>query len=237
MRNTVNIAARQLRSYFDGPAAYIVMFLVLLVVGGLFWWYFFLIGKAVSREMFVWMTRVMVVGAPAITMGLLSEEERSGTMELLMSMPLRESQVVLGKFLGAFGLYSVLVLLTLPHPIAVDSLGDLDWGPVFSGYVGLLLLGAAAIGIGLMMSSLTRNQLVAFFLSFFTLAVLWLVPLAFNMLMSGTWASLFQAISLEGQVENMARGVIDTRGVVYFLSLTLFSLAGAFAAVESRRWR
>jgi ABC-2 type transport system permease protein len=237
MGNVANIALRQFRSYFNGPVAYIVSCLVLLGVGAFFWYYFFLQGHAVAREMFDWLGWGMLFAAPALTMGLIAEEEDANTIELLMTMPVREFDVILGKFLGAYGMFVVLVLLTVPHPIAVATLGNLDWGPVLTGYLGVLLMGGAMLAIGLMTSSFTRYQLIAFFLSFGILVFLAIVPLAFTMLMTGTWASVFSTISLMGQLKNMARGVIDSRGVLYFISITVIALSIAFTALESRRWR
>jgi len=237
MNNVMTIAWRQFRSYFNGPVAYIVTIFVMLFVGPLFWYFFFLQNVAIAREMFDWLGWAMLFAAPALTMGLIAEEERSNTIELLMGMPVRESEVILGKYLGCYGIFAVIVLLTLPHPIAVSMLGQLDWGPVFTGYVAILLMGAGMLAVGLMTSTFTRSQLIAFFLSLFILGFLTLVPLAFTRLMSGTWATIFQTVSLMGQLKNMARGVIDSRGVLYFLSLTVIPLSIAFAALESRRWR
>ncbi|MGF1469484.1 MAG: ABC transporter permease [Sandaracinaceae bacterium] len=232
----MTIAGRQFRSYFNGPAAYIVICLVLMFVGGFFWFYFFLEGRAVAVNMFLWLGRSLLFAAPALTMGLLAEERRSGTLELLVSLPVRESEVIIGKFLGAFGLYLVLVALTFVHPIAVASLGDLDWGPVFSGYFGIILLGAAMIALGLMASAWTNDQLIAFFVAFAIMLVLYLVPIAFRILMSGTLATFVDFIGLEEHVRTMARGLIELRAVIYLLSLTIIGLMAAFRALESRRW-
>ncbi len=237
MQNVTNIALRQFRSYFNGPVAYIVAIIMLGVVGFMFWTFFFLQGRATLHEMFNWMGYVMVVAAPAITMGLVAEEKASGTIELLLTMPVKESEVVLGKFFGAFGLYLVIVLLTLVNPIAVSQFGDLDWGPVATGYLGLVLEGAAMIAIGLVASSTQSNQLVAFFISLFLLAVVgWLIPAAARFLATGWVASLLESISFTHHLENMARGVIDTRDVLFFISLTLAGLTLSFQAIEARRW-
>ena len=237
MQNVLNIAKRQFLSYFNGPVAYIVAIIMLGVVGFMFWTFFFLQGRATLSEMFNWMGYVLVVAAPAITMGLVAEEKASGTIELLLTMPVKESEVVLGKFFGAFGLYFVIVLLTLINPFAVSQFGDLDWGPVLTGYLGLLLEGSAMIAIGLVASSTQSNQLVAFFISLFLLAVVgWLIPAAARFLATGWVASFLESISFTHHLENMARGVIDTRDVLYFLSLTIAGLTLSFQAIESRRW-
>src|SRR5690606_28451086 len=123
----------------------------------MFWMQFFLAGRATVNELFFWFGIVMVLAAPALTMGLIAEEKRSGTLELLLTMPVRESEVILGKYLGAFGLFFVIVVLTLANPIAVSTLGNLDWGPVWAGYLGLILQGAAMLAIGIMASSFTKD--------------------------------------------------------------------------------
>jgi ABC-2 type transport system permease protein len=150
-------------------------------------------------------------------------------------MPLRESEVIVGKFLGAAGLLGVLLLCSIPYPMSVSTLGNLDWGPVLSGYVGLYLQGSAMIAIGLAASSFTENQLVAFFSSFFLCAIFvalgWLLPL-----LPPALVNVVQFISFDSHFESLGRGVIDTRDLFYFLSIAGFSLLLAFRALESRRW-
>ena len=233
--NTATIASRQFRSYFNGPVAYIVICLVTFLLGITFWSPFFLMNRATVREMFQWLSYLMAFAAPAITMGLIAEEKRSGTLEFLITMPVREAEVVLGKFLGAVGLLAVLLLVTVPYPLSVAAFGPLDPGPVFAGYLGLLLDGSAMIAIGLAASSFTDNQLIAFFSSFFLCALLalatWLLPLA-----PAGLVNVIEWITFDRHLQSMARGVIDTRDVIYFLSIMAFSLMLAFRALESRRW-
>ncbi|MCA9606105.1 MAG: ABC transporter permease subunit [Myxococcales bacterium] len=237
MQNVWNIALRQFRSYFNGPVAYIVTIIILGAVNFLFWKYFFLQGRATIHEMFNYMGTAMLFAAPALTMGLVAEEKSSGTIELLLTMPVREWEVVVGKFLGAFGLYLVILLFTLVDPIAVSWFGEIDPGPVATGYLGLILEGAAMIAIGLVASSTQSNQLVAFFISLFVLAIVgWLIPAAAAGLETGWVASALQGISFTHHLENMARGVIDTRDVLFFVSLTIAGLTLSFQAIEARRW-
>ncbi|MFN7702018.1 MAG: ABC transporter permease [Deltaproteobacteria bacterium] len=236
MRNTLTIASRQFRSYFNGPVAYIVICLLLGVIGFFFWSPFFLAGRASVRQVFTLIAYCVTFAGPALTMGLLAEEKRSGTLELLITMPIREAEVIVGKFLAALGLWAVCLACTLPIPFAVSSLGDLDWGPVWSGYLGILLMGGAILAIGLMFSSFTDNQIVSFFLSLgvtfvFALLLGWMMPF-----MSGTVASIADFLSFMSHLESLARGVIDSRDVIYFLSITGFALMVAFRALESRRW-
>ncbi len=235
MRHVVTIGARQFRSYFNGPVAYIVICIVMLTLGFFFWKTFFLFGRASAREMFRWLGLILVFALPALTMGLLAEEKRTGTIELLITMPVTEAQVIVGKFLGVFGLYAVLLAMTIFYPISVSTLGDLDWGPVLSGYVGLLLQGSAILAIGLMASSWTNNQLIALFVAL-TLSVFFWVLDKFLPLLPTNAASVLEWLSFDYHFQSMARGVIDLRDVLFFVSVTAFALALAFRALESRRW-
>jgi ABC-2 type transport system permease protein len=209
--NTLTIAGRQFRGYFNGPVAYIVICIVLLALGFFFWTPFFLMNHASVREMFRLLGIMLAFAVPAITMGLLAEERRSGTIELLITMPVREAEVIFGKFLAAIGLLGVLLACTLPYPISVSMLGNLDWGPVFTGYLGLFLQAAAMAAIGLMCSAFTENQLVAFFVG-----VAICLPLA--------W--LFGAFL----------PFVPTGLLTSFVSIAGFALMVAFRALESRRW-
>jgi len=235
VNNVLTIGGRQFRSYFNGPVAYIVICIVLLTLGFFFWKTFFLIGRASAREMFRWLGLILVFALPALTMGLLAEEKRTGTIELLITMPVTEAQVILGKFLGVFGLYAVLLGLTVFYPISISTLGDLDWGPVISGYFGLLLQGSAILALGLMASSWTNNQLIALFVAL-TLSVFFWVIDKFLPLLPTNAASVLEWLSFDFHFQSMARGVIDLRDVLFFVSVTTFALALAFRALESRRW-
>ncbi|MFK7987883.1 MAG: ABC transporter permease [Sandaracinaceae bacterium] len=237
MKNTLAIAQRQFLSYFNGPVAYIVSVIVLGFVAFMFWMQFFLAGRATVNEMFFWFGIAFVLAAPALTMGLIAEEKRSGTLEVLLTMPVKESEVILGKFLGAFGLFLVIIALSFANPIAVSTLGNLDWGPVFAGYLGLVLQGGAMLSVGIMASSLTKDQLVAFFISLFILAIAgWIAPLMLQYTATGMWATVLQNISLQSHLQSMTRGVVDTRDIVYFLSIITIGLLVSFRSLESRRW-
>jgi len=235
MNHILTIGGRQFRSYFNGPVAYIVICIVMLTLGFFFWNTFFLYGRASAREMFRWLGLILVFSLPALTMGLLAEEKRTGTIELLITMPVTEAQVILGKFVGVVGLYAVLLLLTLPYPMSISTLGHLDWGPVWSGYLGLFLQGSAVLAIGLMASSWTDNQLIALFVAL-TLSVFFWVLDKFLALLPTNAASALEWLSFDYHFQSMARGVVDLRDVLFFVSVTVFALALAFRALESRRW-
>jgi ABC-2 type transport system permease protein len=236
MRNTLTIARREFRSYFNSPAAYIVGMLFLIVVAVMFWNSFFLEQRASVRRMFFWAYVVSLFVGPALTMGLLAEEKRTGTLELLITYPVRDAEVVIGKYLGALGLYAVLLLLTIPQVFSVSSMGPLDWGPVWSGYLGLFLSGGAFIAIGVLASSWTNNQLIALIVAlaigtFFTVIrhLLYFLP--------DSLASVFEWLSFGYHSDSLERGVIDTRDVFFFFSVIALSLGLAFRSLESRLWK
>jgi ABC-2 type transport system permease protein len=235
MHRTFTIAKREFASYFNGPAAYIVICLFLILLGMFFWNPFFLFNRASVRSMFDLMSILLLPTAPAMTMGLLAEEKRTGTIEVLLTMPIKDTEVILGKFLGALGLLSVLLLLTLPYPISVSTLGNLDWGPVIAGYIAVLLQGAAMLAIGVLASSWTENQLIAFFTAAAICFGLWVLTNFLPFVPEG-FASVLEWLSFNYHFDSMLRGVIDSRDIVYFLSMIGFSLALAFRSLESRRW-
>lgn len=223
MRNVLSITRRELRSYFDSPIAYIVVVSFLLVAGWMFFSVLFLMGRADLRGFFAPSpfspSMLLVILAPAVTMRLLAEERKAGTLELLTTMPLRDVEVILGKFLAALGLLGAALALTLPYALTVAALGPLDWGPVLSGYLGLLLFSGALVSIGLLCSTLTDNQIVAFITAFLSCAVLYFVYWLQFFVPPGL-APIVEFVSLSSHLENLARGVVDSRDVLYFLSLT-----------------
>jgi ABC-2 type transport system permease protein len=235
MSRTLTIAKRGLVGYFNTPAAYIVICLFLVLMGMFFWNPFFLVNRASVRGMFDMMAVLLLPTAPAMTMGLLAEEKRTGTLEVLLTMPLKDTEVIVGKFLGALGLLSVLLLLTLAYPISVSTLGHIDWGPVWAGYLAVLLEGSAMLAIGVLASSYTENQLIAFFTAGMACFAFWILARFLPFLPQGI-SSIVEWASFDYHYENMLRGVIDSRDVVYFLSMIGFSLALAFRSLESRRW-
>jgi ABC-2 type transport system permease protein len=235
MQRTLTIAKREFRGYFNSPAAYIVICLFLLMMGFFFWNPFFLINRASVRNMYDLMAILLLPTAPALTMGLLAEEKRQGTIEILLTMPVRDTEVILGKFLAAFGLLSVLLLLTLAYPISVSTLGNLDWGPVWAGYLALLLEGGAMLALGVLASSWTDNQLIAFFTSGMICFVFWVVS-RFLPFIPSEIASVVEWLSFDYHFQDIVRGVVDSRHIIYFLTVIGFSLTLAFRSLESRRW-
>jgi ABC-2 type transport system permease protein len=243
MNPMMTIAKREFRSYFDSPLAYVVICLSLFGIGLLFFAYhggFWQVDKASVGGLFDWApVGLSLLVVPVVTMRLLAEERRSGTLEMLITLPVSDSDVILGKYIGALGLVFTVIAALLVYPIAMFrwpwNLGPFDWGPVLAGLVGLSLFAAAAVAIGLLVSALTESQSIAFFVTFFVLASLWYLA-EFAAILSGTAANVLEFISFQTRLEGFERGLVDTRDVVYFLSVTALSLALSFRALERRKW-
>jgi ABC-2 type transport system permease protein len=236
MKNIGYVWKRELGTYFNSVVAYIVVILFLIITGALFWLNFFQEINVLSmRSFFGQAPLFLAFFAPAITMGLFAEEKRSGTLELLMTMPISDFEIVMGKFLAAVSLLAVVFLMTLVYPYSLSLLGDLDWGAVRAGYVGLLLLGAAYSAIGLMASSWTKDQVVAILVAFSICFFLYLIDQLVGH-PSGVTAQVIEYLSTSYHFDNIARGVVDTRNVVYFLSLIGLCLVVTQASIAARRW-
>ncbi|MCB2212478.1 ABC transporter permease [bacterium] len=226
---------REMRSYFASPSAYIVLAVFLLITGWFFTLNLFKENLAHMRSIFDILPFLLVVFAPAIGMRLISEERKSGTLELLVTMPVRDFDVIFGKFLAAFSLYAVALLFTFFYPFTIITLGDAQVGSIIAGYVGLLLLGGAYLAVSLLGSALTENQIVAFILSFALCAVLAILVFA-AIVIPPPMADVIQYLSSTYHFQNIARGVIDSRDVIYFLSLIFLSLLLASRAMIQRKF-
>ena len=236
MRTTIAICSREFRAYFNSPVAYFVIAIFLVMVGILFFIPFFTQDRVSMRDFFALVPFLLVFFAPAITMRLIAEERRSGTIEMLITMPIRDGEVILGKFFAAVGLFVVALILTLPYAISISQFGNLDWGPVMGGYFGLVLLGAAYLALGLLASSWTENQIISFVIALFLSMFLLMVDRFIQFLPTGI-AQVVDYLSFGAHIRNASRGVIDSRDIVYFLSFTALALLMAFRSLESRRWR
>ncbi len=240
MKQIVSIVRKEMRSYFNSPIAYIVIifFLVFSAI-----WLFYINGfiardTASLRSYFAIMPIIFVGLVPALTMRSWAEESKLGTDELLFTLPYRETELVLGKFLSAYGLIILALLLTIPLPITLAPLGDFERGEIVGEYLGVGLLGAAATAIGLFISSLARNQITAFILGAVALLFITLVNQINVVLDLPTWlASVINYISLRYHIESFIRGVVDTRDLVYFLALTFLFLYLNTKTLVLRKWR
>jgi ABC-2 type transport system permease protein len=230
------ISRREIRTYFNSPVAYIVVTVFTILTGYLFFTQLFVEKQADMRAFFNIMPLLFMFMVPAITMRLLADEKASGTLELLITLPVRDWEVVVGKFLAAMVLLCTALGLTLIFAITVKSLGPLDRGPAIGGYLGLVLMGGAYVAIGVMASSFTRNSIVSFIVAFAISFGLYLFG-RLTQFLPPSWQSLVAFLSIDGHFENIGRGVIDTRDLIYYFSMIGVSLLVATLSLESRRWR
>ncbi|MBM4396091.1 MAG: ABC transporter permease subunit [Deltaproteobacteria bacterium] len=245
MRNVAAIARREIGAYFGSPVAYIAIAMFLVLLGVTFFFKvpfllpkedFFEAREATLRPLFEWMVFLFTIILPAISMRLLAEERKLGTLELLLTMPVTETEVVLGKLLGAMGFLGVATALTLAYPILVSSIGKPDLGPMLGGYFGVLLVGSAYLAIGLLASSWTSSQIVAFILAIAICATFTFVDRLPEAL--GLHAvEAANVMSFNHHFRSIARGVVDTRDVVFFLSVIVGAVSLASWSLESRKWR
>jgi ABC-2 type transport system permease protein len=234
MRQSIHIFKREFSSYFVSPIAYIVISIFLLVTGWFFFSTFFAHNQAGMRNFFSLLPYTFSFIVPAITMRLFSEEYNIGTYELLVTMPVTNIDIILGKFMAAVIFLGVMLVPTLSYPLFISVLGDLDWGPVIGGYTGSILLGAAYSAIGLLASSLTRNQIIAFIIG---VALCFALTLIDQMLffLPGLLVGFFQYISADFHFQNISKGIIDSRDVLYFVSVSFAALYGSDLIMQGRK--
>lgn len=237
LQNVLTIFRRELRAYFNSPVAYVVIVVFLAITGWFFTSTLFLNNVASMYMVFEsFIIRVLlIVFAPAVTMRLLAEERKSGTFELLATKPVRDIDIVLGKFLAAWALLGAALLPTLLYLVTLMMLGSIDLGPVLTGYIGLLLVGGVYLAIGLLASSLTENQIVAFIVSFLIIIVFFLFDKMLMFVPEGLTTTM-EFLSVDSHYSSIARGVIDSRDIIYLLSLMGFSLMLTTVSLERRKW-
>lgn len=253
MRNVMAIAGKELRGYFASPIAYIVIGFFALLYG----WFFYVplaffnrqsmqmgmgmgatlnINQMLIAPIFQNATVVMLFLLPAITMRTYAEEKRSGTIELLLTSPITDTQIILGKFLGAMGLYAAMLAVTLVHVALLFVYGNPDWKPVATAYLGLLLMGGCFISVGLLISSLTKNQIVAGIVTFAVFLMLWVINWI-GTFVGPTAQAILSHLSLTDHFDDFARGVIDTKHLIYYVSFISLGLFLTAKSVDSERWR
>ncbi|HET6312929.1 MAG TPA: ABC transporter permease [Chloroflexia bacterium] len=236
MRNVFYVAGKELRSYFVSPVAYIIV-AFWLVITGLFFTASATAGDASMRNVFGVIPILLLLISPALTMRLLAEESRTGTLELLLTAPVKDWSVVVGKFLGALGLFVAMMFLTVLYPlILVLFRGDPDWGPIASGYLGLLLLGMAFLSVGLLASSLTSNQILSAVIALAILLVLFIITVLTSNVPPNV-AAVLAKLSIGDRYDPFTRGIVDLTDVVYFLTFTGAVIFITIQIVEARRYR
>jgi ABC-2 type transport system permease protein len=237
MRHVLIIARKEVGTYFSTPMAYVIAAFYVGLTG-----YFF--GTAVSKpfaeagvaDYLLPSTLVLTLWAPLVTMRLLAEEQKLGTLEMLLTAPLRDWEIVLGKYLASLAILAATVGVTLYYVLLLFCLGDPDPGPIVSGYLGLLLYGAATLAVGLFASSLTGNQIVAGTMAMSILLLLNYIQGAATVV-TGWPAQLLQAISLSSRYTDFTRGLLEAPSVVFYLTFTVFFLCLTVKVLESHRWR
>ncbi len=256
MTNVLAIARRELHAYFASPIAYVIIGLFALLFG----WFFnailaFFVQQSMQmgqfgapgpsvmnlnqqmiRPLFLNASVVVLFVMPMITMRTYSEEKRSGTIELLLTSPVSDFEIIVGKFLGAFGLYALMLGVTMIYMLILFWFGEPELWPVVSGYLGLFLLGGCFISLGLFISSLTKNQIVAGMVTFATFLLLWVINWVGESA-GPTTQAIVSYLSITGHFDDFARGVIDTKHVVFYVSFIVFGLYLTAKSVDSERWR
>ena len=237
IRKTWIIAVRELKAFFDSLIAYILI-VVFLGLSGFFTWLFgsdiFFIGQATLQPFFSVAYWTLFFFIPALTMRMIAEENKSGTVELLLTKAVTDWEVVLGKFLACLILIAIALVLTLPYYITVASIGPVDHGAVWCGYLGLLLMSMVYISIGLFASSVTSNQIVAFLLSLFIGVFFLIIFSTLSNDFTGIIGQILDYLNLSTHFESISRGVIDSKDVIYFLSISFFGLILAETMLSKR---
>jgi ABC-2 type transport system permease protein len=249
------IFKKEMRTYFASPIAYAVS-TIFLVISGYFFYailtYFSFISVQASmnpglatglnvtdgilRPLFTNMSVVLLFVMPLITMRLFAEERKQGTLELLLTYPVRDGEVLLGKFLAATALCALLLSATAVYPLLLSVWSEPELYPILTGYLGLLLLAMVFISLGLLCSSLTENQIVAAVLAFGALLLFWVIGWA-AALAEGDWALLFRYLSIVEHLSSFTSGVFETKDLIYYLGVTSFFLFATLKSMEIRRWK
>ena len=254
MSNILAIAQKELKGYFSSPIAYIVLGFFALMFG--FFYYSLVLffnrqsmqmagfggGPALNvndqliRPVLLNISVVLLFVLPMVTMRTYSEEKRSGTIELLLTAPITDFQIIMGKFLGAMALYVAMLLLTLVHVGVLFAFGNPEWKPIATGYVGVLLMGGCFVALGLLISSLTRNQIIAGMVTFAVFLLFWVINWIAPFT-GPTTQSVLNYLSITEHLDDFTRGIIDTKHLIYYLSFIAFGLFLTARSVDTERWR
>jgi ABC-2 type transport system permease protein len=246
------IAHKELRSYFSSPMAYIIIGFFALPFGVFFYLYLDAFVRQgmqmaqmggpmnVNQQMIRYVLQnasvIILFIMPMITMRTYSEEKRSGTIELLLTSPVTDLEIILGKFFGALGLYVAMLVVTMLYVAILFVYGNPEWRPLVAAYLGLLLMGGAFLSLGLLISSMTNNQIVAGIISFIVFLMLWIVGW-FADTAGPTMGAVTRYLSITEHFDDFSKGIIDTKHVIYYLSLITFGLFLTAKSVDSERWR
>lgn len=238
MNNVLTIAGRELKAYLLSPLAWIIIALFAFFTGFIFVQIILQTQRADMSPLFNWMAVLALILTPALTMRLFSEEYKLGTMELLLTAPARDWQIVVGKFLAAWLGFAVLLVPTLWQVLILKRYGDPDFGILGASYLGVLLLGSAFVGVGMFASALTQNQFIAYMIGMIFLLFLWVADAPANALgQNDVLGNLLRHLSLPYQFQDFFTGVLDSEHLLYFVSIAVIAGALTTLIVSSRRWR
>ena len=237
MSNIKIILKKELRSYFNSPMAYIFLVVFAITNGYFFTNTFFLINQSDMRALFSIIPLVYLFFIPAITMSLIAREKNSGTMEVMSTMPIKDIEFIMGKFFASVLLIAIGLIITFVHLFTLINVGtNIDYGSVFTGYLGIMLIGAVYASIGTFASSITENQVISFIISVFIVLIFFLMDKVI-FFMPSSIQGIVQFLSVDFHLSNMSRGVIDTRNLIYFISLIAFFLFMTARVLEMRKWK
>lgn len=236
MRNIIAIASRELRAYFGAPSFYVIIAIYLFVTGYGFGWNSATLEQTTIQGFLGWGSFFLLFLGPALTMRLLAEEEKLGTLELLLTSPVRDIEVVLGKYFAALMMFVIMTAITFYYPLLLACFGHPDWGPILSGYLGLFLVGAVFLAVGLFASSLTSNQIVAYALGSVFILIFWFISYATGVAGEAS-DKVFRYIAISTYYSAFGRGIIDTNAVIYYMSIVLVFLFLTVRSLETRKWR
>ncbi len=236
MTNILNIFQKEFKSYFSSPVAYIFIISFLVVTSWLFIRTFFIADQSSMRSFFSILPWIFLFLAPAITMRSWAEEKKLGTIEILMTLPVKDWEIVIGKFLSSFFFLMLTVCLTFPLAVTVYLLGSPDMGPIWGGYLGAFLLGGAYLAIGLFSSSITENQIVSFIIAIIISFAFLIIGEDFVIINApSSLVPILSYLGLGAHFQSIGRGVIDSRDILYYLSVMIFFLFLNHIAIEQKK--
>ncbi|MDA8139634.1 MAG: ABC transporter permease subunit [Desulfobacteraceae bacterium] len=233
MRQALLIFNKEFKDYFTSPIAYIVIAIFMAVTGWLFFSTFFIFDQADLRRFFTLLPLLLALVVPIITMRLFSEELNVGSYELLLTLPVTFRDIIIGKFLAAVAFVAAILLPSLSYPIFISFIGDIDWGRTIGSYFGALLLGAAYAGIGLFASSLTRNQIIACIVAMVICVALAIMD-QMLFFFPQTILDVITYLSANAHFTNVAKGILDSRDLLYFLSVAFLGLYATHVVMEEK---
>jgi ABC-2 type transport system permease protein len=249
------IFKKEMRLYFTSPVAYVILAIFLIIAGYFFYSIFafftmasmqaamnpqmardLTVTDSVMRPLFSNISVILLLLIPLVTMRLFAEERRSGTIELLLTYPVRDGAVLVGKYLAALAMYAIMLVFTLLYPALLFYFARVEWGPLLTGYLGLLLMGATFLSVGIFASSLTENQIVASLITFGALLIFWVIGWSAESV-GGVWGRVLSDLSILEHYDTFSKGVVDTKDIVFYVNFTLLGLFLTLRSLEARRWK